>query len=217
MIKYFLICFVLAGLLVVAAALVRGVRTDLPPWEIFPDMDRQFKVRFQQPSSFFADGVAARLPVAGTVPMGYEIPGKPAARGGIAPGAFTHAADYYNTGRFGEFFGDGMPGEIAVGQELLARGRARFDINCAPCHGTAGNGMGAVSKYWATPITSLHDPRILDRAQTPDGALFFTITHGKGLMGPYGGNITVRDRWAIVAYVRSLQMSQSAGGVAQAE
>lgn len=215
MLKVFAISFSLVVLLVLSAALFRGVKFDTPPFELFPDMDRQDKLKFQKPSTFFADGVGSRLPVAGTVPMGFEIPEKPAARGFVAEYGFSHGADYYNSGQIGDYFGDGMPEEIKVTAEFLARGRARYDINCAVCHGAAGDGKGAVSNYWLTPIGNFHDPRLGDRAQVPDGAIFDTITHGKGLMGSYGGNITVRDRWAIVAHVRVLQRSQSADDTSQ--
>lgn len=208
MLKVFFISLAFGVLLVVGAALFRGMNFDRPPIEIFPDMDRQQKVRFQKPSAFFADGATPRLPVAGTVPMGFAIPEKPAAQGSLAAYGFTHGGDYYNSGRFGDYFGDGMPKEIEVTGEFIARGRERYDINCAVCHGAAGDGKGPVSNYWPTPIGNFHDPRLRDRAQSPDGAIFHTITHGKGLMGPYGGNITVRDRWAITAYVRVLQRAQ---------
>ena len=173
-------------------------------------MDRQDKLKFQKPSRFFADGVGSRLPVEGTIPMGFEIPVKTAAKGGFAAYGFSHGDDYYNSGLFGDYFGDGMPEEVEVTAELLERGRARYDINCAICHGAAGDGKGAVSNYWPTPIGNFHDPRLTDRAQVPDGAIFHTITNGKGLMGSYGANIAVGDRWAIVAYVRVLQRSQGA-------
>ncbi len=210
MLKYFAISFIFAVLLVLSLALVRGVTFEAPPFELFPDMDRQDKLKFQKPSQYFSDGAGSRLPVAGTVPMGFEIPDKPAAEGGRAEFGFTHGGDYYYTGVFGEYFGDGIPEEIEVTAELIERGRERYDINCAICHGAAGDGKGPVSNYWPTPIGNFHDPRLSDRAQVPDGAIYHTITNGKGLMGAYGANITVRDRWAIVAYVRVLQRSQAA-------
>ncbi|MFV1995198.1 MAG: cytochrome c, partial [Verrucomicrobiales bacterium] len=194
---------------VLSLAPFRGGKFELAPWEIFPDMDRQYKVRHQKPSTFFSDGVASRLPVEGTVPMGYEIPSRSASAGGVARGGFTHGGDYYNTGMFGEYFGEGMPGEVEVTPAFLERGRERYEINCAICHGSSGDGAGVVSNYWPIPIANLHDPRLGDPAQYPEGAFFDTITHGKGLMGPYGGNITVADRWAIVAWIRVLQAGHS--------
>lgn len=208
MLRVFFIGFPLLVLLVVSAALIRPVTFERPPWELFPDMDRQAKVRFQKPSDFFVDGMASRLPAPGTVPMGFEVPEKPAAEGGFANYGFTHGRDYYNTGQIGDYFGHGMPEQIEVTAEFLERGRERYNINCSVCHGIAGDGKGAVSNYWPTPIGNFHDPRLRDGEQVPDGAIFDTITKGKGLMLAYGGNIAVRDRWAIVAYVRVLQRSQ---------
>jgi mono/diheme cytochrome c family protein len=206
----FLIAF-LIGILAFGWAGFRGTPFLLPPWEVFPDMDRQYKVMYQKPSEFFADGMGSRKPVEGTLPMGYGVPSKSAADGWIVAGGFTQGADYYNSGATNDYFGDGMPEEIEVTAEFLARGQQRFEINCAICHGQSGDGKGAASNYWPTPIANLHDPRLTDRAQTPDGAVYHTITYGKGLMGPYGANITVQDRWAIVAYVRALQKAQPAG------
>jgi mono/diheme cytochrome c family protein len=86
---------------------------------------------------------------------------------------------------------------------FLARGKERFRITCSPCHGESGNGAGIVSKYWMIPPTAnLIDPRV---KAMPEGQIFWTITHGKGLMGPYNGVLSVNDRWAITAYLRGLQ------------
>ena len=210
MLKYFTISVGFVVLLVVGWAGLRAATFEGPPFELFPDMDRQDKLKYQKPSSFFPDGAGSRLPVAGTVPMGFEIPAKPAVEGGRAEYGFTHGDDYYNSGSFGEYFGDGMPEEIEVTAEFVERGRERYNINCAVCHGESGDGRGAVSNYWPTPIGNFHDPRLGDRKQVPDGSIFHTITYGKGLMGPYGANIAVQDRWAIVAWVRVLQRSQAA-------
>jgi mono/diheme cytochrome c family protein len=206
----FLITF-LTGILAFGWAGFRGTKFLLPPWEVFPDMDRQYKVMYQKPSDFFANGMSSRKPVDGTMPMGYGIPGKAASQGGITEDGFTQGSDYYNSGSMNDYFGDGMPSEVEVTEEFMQRGQQRFNINCAICHGQSGNGMGAVSNYWPTPIANLHDPRLTDHAQTPNGALYHTITYGKGLMGPYGANLTVQDRWAIVAYIRALQKAQPAG------
>ena len=97
---------------------------------------------------------------------------------------------------------------------LLRRGRERFEIYCAPCHGLAGYGDGMVARRadrlmegtWVPP-TSLHDPTVLAR---PDGHLFHTITAGIRNMPAYGPQIPEADRWAIVSYVRALQRSQHA-------
>lgn len=191
----------------VAVAMValkpRGETFSDPPFELFPDMDRQYKVKYQKPSHYFEHDQGARKPVEGTVPMGYAMPLRK--KDGV-PGSdldYSRGDDYFNTGQFGDYYGSGFPEELEIDAEFLARGKERYQINCTPCHGTSGNGQGVVSKYWAIPPTAnLVDGRV---AQLPEGQIFWTITHGKGLMGSYKGTISVKDRWAIVAYMRALQ------------
>lgn len=210
--KYFFLLISIAAIALVALAGYPGHKFRKPPVEVFPDMDRQAKVGEQQRSAFFADGVASRLPVVGTVPMGFEVPEVAASSAGATPEAyaFTHGDDFYNTGRFGDYFGDGFPEEVDVDEVLLARGKDRFDIYCVICHGASGNGVGVLSKYGIANIANFHLPQFADPAN-PDyrsnGSIYHTIAHGKGLMAPYGSNLTVRDRWAVVAYLRALQTS----------
>lgn len=94
---------------------------------------------------------------------------------------------------------------IPVTAELLARGKQRFEINCQPCHGPQADGNGITKKYGMLTVANLHDKRIVE---LPDGEIFNTITYGKGLMYPYGPNVEPHDRWAIIAYLRTLQRSQ---------
>ena len=158
-----------------------------------------------RPSGFFADGVAARRPVEGVVPMGYEFPQKTAAsqiaaveRAGTPRTEqprlrFTDAPDYYDTGKMGDQWGTGIP--IEVTPELHgARARA-VQINCQVCHGGTGGGNGVTSKYGLAGIANYHDDKYLKMA---DGEIFNTITNGHNTMLGYGANITVHDRWAIV-------------------
>jgi mono/diheme cytochrome c family protein len=186
---------------------LRGGFSASTPIEIFPDMDRQPKLKAQKPSAFFADGMGARQPVAGTVPLGFEL----ADRGGAGPARdefTTLSPDYYYTGRYGDYWGSGMPDELGLDPEsaaaFLRRGRERYDIYCAVCHGESGNGQGVVKQAGFAGVVSLLDPKFLT-AQYADGTVFNTVTMGKGLMGGYGDKLTVRDRWAIVAWLRVLQ------------
>ncbi len=206
MLKYFFIFFALAIVTVVALAGFRGQRFQSRPIEIFPDMDHQPKVKAQKPSDFFADGSATRVPVAGTVPMGYVMPVEAgdqaenvAAAGPYKSIRFSGAPGYFDTGKFDDQWGTGIPFEVT--SEILARGRQRYSISCAVCHGATGQGNGITSKYGIVGIANLHQDRFLEMA---DGEIFNTITHGKNTMMGYGYNIQVQDRWAIVAYVRSL-------------
>lgn len=207
MLRTFFALFFLGAATVLFLAGVRGTKSTQPPVEIFPDMDRQPKFQPQHDTNFFADRRAARKPVDGTVPMGYTLEGRflqAGARNGTLKSGFANLNDYLNTGRIGEFYGDGIPVEVTA--ELLTRGQERFNINCAICHGLVGDSHGVVQKIanWAT-VANLQDDRI---RQQPDGQIFNTITHGKNTMGAYGPNIAVEDRWAIVAYLRALQKSQ---------
>jgi mono/diheme cytochrome c family protein len=210
MLRYFFIAFILGTISVVALAGFRGSKSSKPPIEIFRDMDHQPKIQPQHESSFFADGSGARKPVEGTVPLGYTLPGyylQAGARNAtIQPSGFANAPDYFNTGRIGEFYGDGFP--LDVTEALLKRGQERFNINCSVCHGKAGfgAGTGVAGQFGVAAIANLHDDRII---QQPDGQIFNTITHGKNTMGAYGPLIAIEDRWAIVSYVRALQKSQT--------
>ncbi len=199
--RWFFLILAIASITVALALGPRGEKFSSPPFMLFPDMDNQFKVKAQKPSEFFENGQGARVPVEGTVPMGYAAPGE----NGLASSRldFSRGSDYFNTGLFGDFYGKGFPEELKMDEAFLARGKERYQITCTPCHGTSGNGAGIVSKYWAIPPTAnLLDPRV---KAMPEGQIFWTITHGKGLMGPYNGVLSVSDRWAITAYLRGLQ------------
>ena len=177
-------------------------------------MVRQPKVRAQAPLDFFADQRGGRQPVAGTVPIGYEAP-LPNDEGqgvdeegemGMHPRfGFTEGTDYYNTGKMGGQWGTGLP--IRVTPALMERGRQRFNITCAMCHGAAAMGNGIVKQHGLATVVSLQDERI---RKMSDGEIFNTITNGKNTMMAYGPNIIVPDRWAIIAYLRAVQRSQNA-------
>ncbi len=220
--KYFFLSYLFVGAIIVSAFGFRGSKSELPPLEIIPDMDNQAKIKYQASSEFFADGRGARMPVKGTLPMGFEIPAKPAADGATpARVAFTSGLGYYDTGKEGDFYGDGLPKEITGNDKVfnaafLKRGEQRYGIHCAICHGASANGKGVTSKYGILTAFNFQQPGNLDPANAAayraDGAIFDVITNGKGLMGSYGGNITLRDRWAIVAYIRSLQIAAKESG-----
>jgi mono/diheme cytochrome c family protein len=219
------VIFLLCTIAIIAVFGFRGQTSTGPPLELFPDMVRQMKVRAQAPLNLFADGRGPRLPVTGTVPIGYEMP-KSASRtdssGGepetaetseptIGPwshprASFSAGTDYYNTGKMGDRWGTGIPLEVT--SELMERGRQRFDITCAMCHGAAADGNGITKQYGLATVVTLQDDRI---RKMSDGEIFNTITHGKNTMMAYGSNIIVADRWAIIAYLRALQRNQQAG------
>ena len=219
MLRGFFLVFVLAGIVIVAMCGFRGEHGTRTPWEIFPDMVRQQKVRAQAPLDFFADGRGPRVPIASTVPIGYEIPkpqmkappeitpsGAPAGEEfSHTPIGFSVGTDYYNTGKMAMNWGTGIP--VPVNAELMQRGQQRFNITCSVCHGLTAAGNGIAKQYGLNTVATLQDERIRKMA---DGEIFNTITNGKNTMMSYGGNVPVADRWAIIAYVRALQRSQNA-------
>jgi mono/diheme cytochrome c family protein len=186
--RYFLLAFLIAIALVVGIAGKRGKISRKPPIEVFSDMDRQPKIRPQTPSEFFADGRASRLPVEGTVARGSHFLEEP-----LSTGMVTGTTNFVAVN------------PLKVTDQLMARGQQRFQIYCSPCHGLAGDGNGVVKNLGFATVKSLHEPRIV---QFGDGEIFYVITHGRNTMGPYASQVTVEDRWAIVAYVRALQLAQ---------
>jgi mono/diheme cytochrome c family protein len=203
--RYFLLIF---GIAVVAVLAIAGRRFDdggtisrKPPLYIFPDMDRQLKLRPQEPNAFFANGVSSQLPVEGTVARA-----KPIQVGDTAVYSYEDSPVY--TGRVPGTTNFVETNPFPITAQLLQRGHQRFNIYCSPCHGEEANGNGITKKVGAMAVVAnLHDKRIVE---LPDGEIFNTITHGKNLMGAYGPNVPVQDRWAIIAYLRALQLSQVA-------
>lgn len=184
---------VLSFLPIVLIARERATRVDRPRIQIVPDMDRQPKFRAQTANPLFADGRAARPPVAGTVARGE-----------------ARLDDHFYRGAEGGTWAETIP--IALTPALLQRGQERYGIYCAPCHGLSGHGDGIVNARaerlqegtW-TPPSSLHDALVTGR---PVGHLFNTVSNGIRSMPAYAPQIPEADRWAIVAYVRALQRSQ---------
>jgi mono/diheme cytochrome c family protein len=147
------------------------------------DMANQPKNRPLSPSDFFTDGRSERPLVENTV-----------AHGSIADDELAVAKDS-NT----------FP--LPVTEELLVRGRQRYGIFCSPCHGLQGDGQGMAAVRGMKHPPSYHDDRL---RKSPNGYFFDVITNGFGGMLGYSAQIPPRDRWAIVAYVRALQLSRNA-------
>jgi mono/diheme cytochrome c family protein len=186
------------GAAIVGIAGFRGGLSRKPPIEIFPDMDRQLKLRPMQPFDFFSNGVSSQLPPPGTIARSQPIQ---TVSGSVYP--FEDAP--VNTGLITGTTNFVATNPLPVNEALLQRGREHFDIYCAPCHGQLSDGNGITKKIGDMPaVANLHDKRIVNM---PDGEIFNTITHGKGLMGAYGPLVSTKDRWAIVAYLRALQLS----------
>ena len=177
---------------------LQGKMSRKPPMELFPDMDRQAKLRPMEPNRFFANGVSSQLPPAGTVARSQPIE--------TMSGAVYRFEDSpVNTGRVTGTTNFVETNPLAVNAQLIQRGRERFDIYCAPCHGRLGDGNGITKKIGVMPaVANLHDKRIVEMA---DGEIFNTVSNGKGLMGAAGPLLPTEDRWAVIAYLRALQLS----------
>lgn len=175
------------------------------------DMYDQPRYEPQEPSDFFADGQSSRPEVAGTIARGSlhdDIPfhtGKDSGQEvSEIPEAAYRAIFDRNPHSFGNKFDKAEP---ALRKALLTRGRERYDIYCSVCHGLTGDGDGMIVRRGFSKPPSYHDERL---KQSPNGHYFAVITDGFGAMVSYANRIETADRWAIVAYVRALQLSQDA-------
>ena len=182
----------------------RQQTSRLPRVHFFHDMDHQPKFGPQTAHPWYVDGRAMRQPIEGTIARGKLLHDQEYLLGYITQDGTTASAPTE--------FVTSIPQRAAEEPSLLlARGRERFAIYCAPCHGQAGAGDGPVSRSalelkeskWVPP-TNLLTQMIRDRS---DGQLFQAVTDGVRSMPGYGSQIPVQDRWAIVAYVRRLQES----------
>lgn len=152
------------------------------------DMRDQHRAEANEASRFFADGRADRPFETGVIPRGQRV-----------------GEDLYLTGRQDGTLTPISP--VTPSRAVLERGRERFNIYCAPCHDRTGEGRGMIVQRGYNRPPTLHSPRL--RAM-PDGHFFEVISAGFGTMPSYRGQIPTADRWAIVAYLRALQLSQHA-------
>lgn len=210
--KYFFLAYAIIAALFIGLMPVRGSKSPDTPIRLFPDMDEQDKLKPQKPSDFFADGQGARQPVHGTQALGLNPEGLKEI-GGIPEPEFGGGTGHLATGGVDGYFANGMPEELGLTSEnvgaFLTRGRDVFDVNCAICHGKSGDGQGMTSQFGVPGIANLTQDTYA-QATYPDGRLFDVISNGKGNMSGYKHNIALRDRWAVVAYVRALQLARKA-------
>jgi len=153
------------------------------------DMHDQPKYIPLRPSSFFNDGRSARPLIEGTIARGHLD---------------EDAAFYTGKAQDGTFLNT-FP--FPVTRDVVLRGQQRFSIYCSPCHDQNGTGNGMVPQRGFRHPPSYHIDRL---RQVPNGYIFDVITNGIGAMPTYAGSIQPADRWAIVSYVRALQLSQMA-------
>ncbi len=152
------------------------------------DMHIQPKYKPDEPSTFFGDGRSDRPEVNGVVARGH-----------------LRTDQHLYTGRVNGVLVNTFP--IPITRDVLERGRERFNIYCSPCHDYTGSGQGMIVQRGFPAPPSYHIDRL---RQAPVGHFFEVITNGYGAMFSYASRISPKDRWAIVAYIRALQLSQHA-------
>jgi mono/diheme cytochrome c family protein len=163
-----------------------------------PMADRQPRAHAYKESVFFADGLSMRAPPDGTVPR-ERITGNPV----LTTGREGETGQIAANGERVPSYAKAIP--LPVTRKLLELGRKRFNITCATCHGPLGDGNSIVANQMSLrPPPSLH--KYNDRAP---GYIYEVISKGFGLMASYAAELTIEERWAVVAYVRALQVSQS--------
>lgn len=172
-----------------------------------PDMWNQPRYKTYAKNEFYADGMASRLPVAGT--FAYEgkrrdwshpLYEKLTSTSSVP--ALSEAVFYTGKDNGVEAPTNYFP---AITSELLARGKERYEISCSACHGYTGEGGGIIVQRGFPAAVSLHIDRL---REANDGYFFDVITNGFGRMYSYAARISPEDRWAIIAYIRALQHSQ---------
>jgi mono/diheme cytochrome c family protein len=154
---------------------------------INPMAARQPRVNNYGASDFYADGMGMREPPPGTVPR-QRLTGNAA----------------LTTGKEGTEYVTTFP--VKVDESLLKLGRERYDITCGTCHGPVGDGHSLVARHMALRPP----PSLIDYVDRPIGYIFEVATQGHGLMASFAAELSVRERWAVVAYVQALQISQTA-------
>ena len=198
---------VLLGAAALVAAGCQGDKTPKPPIHPNWNMDQTARIDPQEPFYFFENGMGQRAYVEGTV-----------ARGQL------RTDDHLNRGKDAkDAYVDALPPQDEAGNAIVAdaafikRGEERYQIYCAPCHNNDGNGKGIIIQramklaegnpegLGFNPPPSFHDDRLL---KEPLGKFYDVITNGWGNMQPYKSQITNRDRWAVAAYVRSMQKTK---------
>jgi cytochrome c553 len=163
-----------------------------------PMADRQPRAGRYKPSAFYDDGLSMHAPPEGTVPRERIVQNAPLTTGRLPDGPIQPNGEplprYVTT----------IP--LPLTRQLLELGRKRFDITCATCHGPLGDGNSLVATQMALrPPPSLHK-----YTTKPSGYIYEVIVKGFGLMASYAAELDVQERWAVVAYIRALQMSQNA-------
>ena len=189
------------------------------------DMQDQPKAKPYRSSSFFKDGLASRPPVENTVARGWlradtELFSGKKNKGNVAatnqnpqtaPVVTSPTATATATQVAAAYPDDVDKFPIPITQQILDRGQERYEIYCSVCHGMTGNADGIVVRRGFRKPPSYHEQRL---REAPVGHFFDVVTNGWGAMTSYSSQIPAQDRWAIIAYIRALQLSQAGGQTA---
>jgi mono/diheme cytochrome c family protein len=176
------------------------------------DMQDQPKMKPYRSTSFFGDSLAMRQPIAGTIPRGYLRSDKAMFTGkkDTNANANTAAASQPAAGTGANANANAYADDVdtfpfPITEDTVARGRERFNIFCSACHGLSGHGDGMIVRRGYRKAASFHDDRL---RQAPVGHFFDVITNGWGAMPSYASQVPVQDRWAIISYIRALQVAE---------
>jgi cytochrome c553 len=198
--RYAYLVLAFAVVFVISLFGFRGQTFTKPPRDVFPEwafpgMKYQPKYKNQGESRFFADGRSDRPLPSGTVIAAQGPAGQP-----------LKADDHLYLGKAPDgSFARGFPSSLTIDRAFMQRGRERFTVYCAPCHGALGDGQGITKAYGMGATPSYHIERLVTM---PEGEIFNTITNGKATMFPYGDKLGAEERWAVIAYVRALQRAR---------
>lgn len=208
-----LVAFVLGAPMVIVVALIAIPRG--------PRMRQQARLKPYENSEFYKDHRSVRHPPMGTIARGERVEdaafywgrhtlppvgtkSEPSTR--LTPlTAQTKQDKKASRDAIDEIYVERIP--IPLTSNTLERGRERFDIFCAPCHGAAGDGQGVITHHDFPSPPTFHSPPL---REAPAGYIFDVITQGYGMMYSYADRLNPADRWAVVAYIRALQLSQHA-------
>jgi len=179
-----------------------------------PRMRAQARLKPYEDSAFYSDQRSVRHPPMGTIARGEKVADAAFYWGRrTLPSVITRAQPPTRLTPRSELTRDGLAeiyvetNPIAATALTLKRGQQRFDIFCAPCHGRAGDGQGIITRHDFPLPPTFHSEAL---RQAPAGYLFDVITQGYGMMYSYADRLNPADRWAVVAYIRALQLSQYA-------
>jgi mono/diheme cytochrome c family protein len=172
------------------------------------DMQDQPKMKPFRGTTFFGDGLSSRQPIEGTVARGFLrdntalFTGKKTSPAGAPTAGATQPVTDAQANTYPD---DVETFPFPITEDMVLRGRQRYDIFCSVCHGLTGNGDGMIVRRGFRRAASFNDDRL---RQAPVGHFFDAITNGWGAMPSYASQIPAQDRWAIIAYIRALQTSQ---------